>query len=198
MDRPNTTSFTRRYLPHWRVADRPYFVTFRLAATIPRVLFQEVETQRTMLRRADDDASRNLHRLMLEKLESHLDAPNPARDWLRKPQIARVVADSFAFAESEWHWRIPAYVIMPNHVHALLGGGDTATRDLSATLGSIKKFTARKANRILARKGRFWQPESFDHWCRTVDEEASVIDYIRNNPVKAGLVQSWRDWPWIK
>ena len=62
----------------------------------------------------------------------------------------------------------------------------------------IKGFSARKANKILGKRGPFWAPESFDHWCRTPEKEERVMRYIRNNPVKAGLVEKPELWPWVK
>jgi hypothetical protein len=45
------------------------------------------------------------------------------------------------------------------------------------------------ANRILGRTGSaFWQDESFDHWIRSVEELRYLIEYVKNNPCKAGLV----------
>jgi REP element-mobilizing transposase RayT len=198
MDRPPTVSFTRRNLPHWQVVGRPYFVTFRLKGSIPVSLYRDMMRQRTALDNAADVASRNLHRQQLRCLEAVLDVPDPAVAWLRDARLASVVIESLAFAETEWAWRIPAYVVMPNHVHVLLAGAEKAARTLPLTLASIKKFTAREANRILGRNGAFWQEESFDHWCRDVGKEEACIDYIHENPVKARLVSDWHDWPWIR
>jgi putative transposase len=60
----------------------------------------------------------------------------------------------------------------------------------------FKGRTALVANRILGRTGEFWQSEWFDHWTRDDTETARVTAYIRQNPVKAGLVRQWQDWPW--
>ncbi len=62
--------------------------------------------------------------------------------------------------------------------------------------GSIKKYTARRINKILHRSGPFWMDESYDHVIRTADELERTIQYVLNNPVKAGLVASWEEWPW--
>jgi REP element-mobilizing transposase RayT len=40
-----------------------------------------------------------------------------------------------------------------------------------------------------------WQSESYDHIVRDEDEFYRIINYIINNPVKAGLVENWQDWP---
>ena len=59
---------------------------------------------------------------------------------------------------------------------------------------SIKSYTAHEANKILGRSGQFWQPESFDRYIRNQKHFLSVIRYIENNPVKAGLCLRPEDW----
>jgi REP element-mobilizing transposase RayT len=86
-----------------------------------------------------------------------------------------------------------AWAIMPNHVHAIL----KPRIELSAVMRWLKGRTARKANRILGRTGApFWQDESFDHWIRSDQELCALIEYVEQNPVKAGLVLAAEQWPW--
>ncbi len=59
----------------------------------------------------------------------------------------------------------------------------------------IKGRSARSANRILQRSGRFWQDESYDHFVRDEHELENIIRYILYNPVVAGLAKNWQDWP---
>lgn len=68
------------------------------------------------------------------------------------------------------------------------------TPALTKTLKSLKSFTALKANKILNRKGSFWQAESFDRVIRNADELESTIKYVLNNPVKANLIKQWQNW----
>jgi len=65
---------------------------------------------------------------------------------------------------------------------------------LSAIMQSLKGYTARKANILLNRTGNFWQDESYDHEARDEEELDRIVKYVLNNPVKAGLVENWRDW----
>ena len=59
-----------------------------------------------------------------------------------------------------------------------------------------KGYTAHKANRLLGRKGAFWQQESYDHVVRDANEWQRIVTYVLNNPVKAGLVDRWEKWQW--
>jgi REP element-mobilizing transposase RayT len=61
---------------------------------------------------------------------------------------------------------------------------------------SLKGYTARQANLHLRRTGQFWEEESYDHEVRDGAEFGRIVRYILNNPVKAGLVQHWSEWPW--
>jgi len=61
---------------------------------------------------------------------------------------------------------------------------------------SLKGYTARKANRLLNRTGEFWAHESYDHFVRNAAEWERIEAYILNNPVKAKLIDDWREWKW--
>lgn len=61
---------------------------------------------------------------------------------------------------------------------------------------SLKRHTARQANIVLGREGGFWQDESYDHVIRDNEEFLRIIHYVLENPVKAGLVSRWDEWPW--
>jgi REP element-mobilizing transposase RayT len=100
--------------------------------------------------------------------------------------------------EALWHgygerYLLHAYVIMPDHVHLLLQ--PVAEWALAKILQGLKGFTARQINRLLGRKGEFWQDESFDHLVRNEEDWFDKFDYIHNNPVKAGLVERPQDYP---
>ena len=88
---------------------------------------------------------------------------------------------------------------MPNHVHLVctsLLQEDGTWRPLYRILQSLKRHTARRANEILDRRGSFWQAESYDHVARDSAELERIVQYVIDNPVKAGLVSEWESWPW--
>ena len=63
-------------------------------------------------------------------------------------------------------------------------------------LGPLKGFTAHRSNQFLARHGRFWQDESYDHLVRDDREFQKVRRYIEQNPVQAGLAASPEEFAW--
>ena len=73
---------------------------------------------------------------------------------------------------------------------------DSKDPPLDVIMHSLKSYTANEANKILQRSGAFWETESYDHVIRNDAEYHRVKAYVLNNPVKAGLVADWREWPW--
>ena len=107
-------------------------------------------------------------------------------------RIAELVAGSLHHRDGQVY-RLAAFCIMPNHLHLVivpLPKEDGVLHSLPAIMHSLKRYTARQANLLLGREGAFWQDESYDHVVRSEAEARRIIEYVLNNPVKAGLVQS--------
>jgi REP element-mobilizing transposase RayT len=113
---------------------------------------------------------------------------------LQDSRVARVVVDALLYGETvRRFYELHAWVVMPNHIHALF----KPHAEMPSVMRWLKGRTSRVANRILGRTGRpFWQDESFDHWVRSTEELEDLIEYVENNPVKAGLVPAKEQWRW--
>ena len=162
-------AFTRRHLPHWIPEETAVFVTWRLAGSLPR----------------------QAGALAVE------DRPDPAGTgptWLKDSRVACMVVNALLHGETvRRFYQLHAWVVMPNHVHAIFQP-HTA---LPTIMRWLKGRTSRVANQILGRTGTpFWQDESFDHWVRSGEELRYLIEYVENNPLKAGLVEAKEQWPW--
>ncbi|GAB3525355.1 hypothetical protein GCM10027442_54710 [Emticicia fontis] len=83
---------------------------------------------------------------------------------------------------------------MSNHVHLLFWLNED--RALYGVMHSLKRYIANKANQLLDREGAFWARESYDRAVRNNQELKRIIHYILMNPVKAGVVKNWEDYPW--
>ena len=113
--------------------------------------------------------------------------------WLADPQVAQVVSEEILRAQQEGRIEdLAAWVVMPNHVHVLL----KPREELLPVLTGMKGASARRANLLLNRQGRFWQQESFDRWIRDGREFDRFRYYIEHNPVSARLVEKPADWRW--
>jgi REP element-mobilizing transposase RayT len=171
----------RGYLPHRDAPDLVQFVTFRLADSFPAEMRGEWEA----LVKVEDDLERR------RLLEAYLDKGR-GDCHLRNPAIAELVDSAFRFYHGRY-FGLEAWVIMPNHVHALLAIGGTP---LAKALRFLKGYTAREANKLLGRRGEFWAEDSWDTYMRDHEHEMRTRRYIESNPVKAGLVAKAVDWPW--
>jgi len=116
---------------------------------------------------------------------------------LTVPQIARIIVDALQFRHEE-RYLLHDWVIMPTHVHLILCPEMTGDGfySLSKIIGGMKGWTAREINRVIGRRGAFWQDESFDRVIRSDAECRKRAFYIWMNPVQAGLVDHPRKWPW--
>ena len=197
-------SIYRRNLPHIQPLNTALFLTFRLAGSVPKEVLGRMLDEKLVLEKAlknDSTTSqsrfRELARRHFAMLESWLDKAAIGPTWLADKRIAGIVAEALHHRDGK-RFRLDAYSIMPNHVHSVfapLTQTDTP-ESLSSIMHSLKRNTARRANQLLDRSGAFWEHESFDHYVRNRAEWLRIVKYVLENPVKAGLVHKWEDWPW--
>ena len=93
-----------------------------------------------------------------------------------------------------------AVVVMPDHVHLLLTPlrkSDGWPYPLVDILQCLKSTTAHRINKLLPRKGPVWQDESLDHVLRSDESLKEKCEYIRQNPVRRGLVKRPEDYRWL-
>jgi len=201
--------FRRRNLPHWEIAGATYFVTFRLAGSLPATVAEEWREEREELRRGREGgpagAMRSkaeqirLARLSHAKFDAQLDGACYGPKHLSDPRFATLVADALQFYHRS-RYELFAYVVMPNHVHLVLRPSLKSDSHLSWGLDeimrSIKGYTGKKANELLGAHGEFWQREYYDHMVRSEEEWCYYVNYTHENPVSAGLSERAEDWQW--
>lgn len=218
--------FYRRKLPHIHSPGATLFVTFRLKGSVPKSIIQRWKAEKTqieaiVMRKQDqskndglqsDESLKQFYRRWFALYEEILHKEISGPVWLKDPAIAKRVEDSFHHLNHQ-SYKLHAYCIMSNHAHLLstpllnersLTESSRSNRPIfisehppiSAIMQSIKGYSAREANRILGRKGQFWEPESYDHQVRNAEEFWRIVRYILDNPVKARIVGHWKDWPY--
>jgi REP element-mobilizing transposase RayT len=84
---------------------------------------------------------------------------------------------------------------MPDHVHFFCSPIQEAS-SLSTFVGKWKEWTAKLGHRQLGMPRLLWQAEFFDHVLRSEENYEEKWNYVRNNPVRAGLVESGENWPY--
>ncbi len=211
-------TFFQRHLPHYHLPDATYFITLRLAgslllAVVTRLQEELEEEQRRLERRFSGEAlgqaryeAQKRHFGRVDRLLHHaLHGPQ----WLARPECAHIVMHTLHALTPE-HYHLHAFCLMSNHAHLLMdqqGIPDPPRRHdgkrytaLSRAMRLLKGQSAALCNQALGRRGAFWQHESYDHVVRDEGEFDRVLAYIINNPVKAGLVTDWQDWPytWVR
>lgn len=174
--------YSRGYLPHFDVGEIPQFLTYRLADSLP---------QKVLIKWREELENGEIDETDFRKrFEYYLDQ-GYGECFLKNRKVASVVRENLFYFDGK-KYKLYAWVIMPNHLHLLLTPKDGFS--LSEIVHSCKSYTANEANRILGRSGKFWFPEPFDRYIRDYKHFESTIDYIENNPVKAGLCKDFREY----
>ncbi len=94
-------------------------------------------------------------------------------------------------------WLIGRYVIMPDHVHFFCAEDPSGeARDLSTFIKRWKEWTSKALISKRSVSAPVWQKGFFDHILRRDESYAEKWYYVRENPVRAGLVERWEDWPY--
>jgi REP element-mobilizing transposase RayT len=124
-------------------------------------------------------------------VDAALDTGHGGRD-LENAVVADLIQRALLTFDAERYYLI-AWVVMPNHVHALLQM--VLGYSLERIAHSLKSYMAKQANNVLGRTGAFWAPEYFDRFMRNDEHLARTAAYIEANPVKAGLCENVPDWP---
>lgn len=180
-------------------------MTYRLADALPLAVVREFEYEREQwfryrgvaiakLKNGELDWGqalgklstidrRSYERSMAAKLNQYLDV-GYGSCILRRPDVRTIVAESLEFFHDNRVWT-GDYVVMPNHVHALMRPRTEHT--LERILQSLKGFTAKRINDLLNTEGKVWMRESYDHIVRDFEQLVAYQNYIRANPEKAKL-----------
>ncbi len=139
-----------------------------------------------LAREKDEDKQIELYK----RTEKYLDQ-GYGKCYLKTEEIAAQIQESLLHFHTI-RYKLIAWVIMPYHIHFLLKPINNYS--LSEIMRKFKSFTAHEVNKIIGRKGQFWQEDYFDRYIRNYEHYIKTIDYIENNPVKAGLCEKRSDW----
>jgi REP element-mobilizing transposase RayT len=119
--------------------------------------------------------------------------------WILPESLRSIVLDCCLHDNGE-KFDLRAAVVMPDHVHMIftpLINRAMEVCSLAEIMDAVKGTSAHKINKAIGRKGRVWQPESFDHVVRSSESLDAKIQYLMENPVRRGLVAKWTDYRWL-
>ena len=179
---PRETPFarikTRGEFPHLYKDGGFYFVTFRLA--------DAVRFNREAPALSDDPTP--------EQVAVASETPLTLGSCvLKEPPFAELVQNALRHFEGQ-RYLLVSWCVMPNHVHVIFA--PLPGHSPSDILQSWKGFTARRANQMLGKSGAFWERESFDHLVRSSTSLDWFVEYVHDNPVKAGFCANPSAWPY--
>jgi REP element-mobilizing transposase RayT len=171
----------RGYLPHRDSPGLTQFITYHLADAFPTELLGEWEA----LLKIEENRERR------KKLEEYLDKGR-GKGWLRQSQVADL-CDAKIRAFDGVDYELKAWCLMPNHVHVLV---TVTSVPMAEFVKEWKGGSAVECNKLLRCRGAFWAEDYWDTYMRDEEQERRCVRYIENNPVKARLVATAKDWRW--
>lgn len=192
---------SRGFLPHYDDGHAIQTITYRLADSLPAHVLAQLEELAF-----DDDKRRHA-------IEQYLDVGHGSCV-LRHALNAEAVLNTWMHANGAQYW-LHAWVVMPNHVHVIaepiaghaIGEIVGAWKSVSArtilardasreSINSAGSAAAPGCNVTCSKKHHLWQADYFDRFIRNERHYHAAVEYIHQNPVKAGLVVKAEDWPW--
>jgi REP element-mobilizing transposase RayT len=176
---------TKNRLPHWEQDGCSYFITFRLADSLPKRLLDEwKEERRIWLEQHPEpwgvEIEQAYHQRFSAARERWLDAGHG--DCVLKRSLARQV---FVSCLKQQDCEVWSCVVMPNHVHLLLSL--SADVELSVLMQRLKGGSSFEINQSIGRSGALWARDYFDRLIRDQNHFFKCARYIRRNPLKSNL-----------
>lgn len=190
-------------LPHWRQQGATYFSTFRLGDSIPKLVFETWELEKTewlenrgvsiekLKRRAitlndvPEELRSDFEKRFNRKLQNFLDEGR-GLCVLKDASVRNIMVTHLEIANA----LVGDFVIMPNHVHLLISSNGDSSDSIGKVMQKLKGASSREINEYLERRGKLWQKDSFDHLVRSSKQLGFFQSYIAENPIRAGLTES--------
>ena len=178
--RPHRGWHERGYLPHFDDGAVVQTITFRLADSLPRAVYESIAA-----------ASSN-YIDQWTQLEDIIDRGRGSC-LLSAMQNASIVREAL-FHFDGVRYLLLKWVVMPNHVHVMIEQCNGFPLD--GIIHSWKSFTAKAINSLENRCGRLWAADYFDRYIRDSEHYRNAACYIEDNPVKAKLATKPEYWPY--
>lgn len=180
--------FTQNRLGHWHQDDTWIFVTFRVADSLPRALWEQWRREIRSIPHQPTLGTNEYPPAIfaqegLNRLEGHLDRGYGSCP-LRDPKARKALVGVLRLGHGI-RYRLGEFVLMPNHVHVLFQ--PSKEHGLAKTMLDWKGWGTKRINGVLNRQGRLWQKDYWDRVVRGLDHLERIRNYIGENPAKAGL-----------
>ncbi len=195
------------FLPHIHPKYSKFFITFNLYNNKIIKFYDNLKKQRTIELDKPKIKESVIYTANVKKkyfgiFDDFLNTLNSPENYLSNHNNAQIVVSKLEKYDKQYY-NLLAYCIMPNHVHIII---DTTVQipvnediayefvRVSKIMQYLKGGSAREINMQLKKTGQLWQRDYYDHFIRNQKEFDNIVNYIKQNPVKAGLVNKWTDW----
>lgn len=168
---------SRGFLPHFDSPERIQHLVFRTKDSLPSAVLAALPS--------DSRAKRRIVASWLDRGEGTA--------ILLSAAVANIVQQTLLHFDGA-RYRLMAWCIMPNHVHAVMEPLDGFP--VGSTVRGWKAISAASINRLNETSGPVWARDYFDRYARSESDLERIIGYVEHNPVAAGLVATAREWPW--
>ena len=182
--------YTSRKLPHFDSPDAIQFLTFRLADSLPADVLRSLKTAVDLLAKNDQPNA------MRARIEKYLDRGYGCC-LLAHPSMAATLQQAFKFYAGK-RYQLIAWCIMPNHVHVLIKPACPLSRIAQGWKTYSARWALQNAEKLQLQlpAGGFWMRGYWDRYIRNEAHLHAAVDYIHQNPVKAGLCPRAESWMW--
>ena len=187
---------SRGRLPHWEKEAGLYFLTFHLADSLPKEVLRKIAERHEFLAEAKRIGARLLPEQKAQlveysrrRIEEYVDR-GCGSAILADPRIAGAMTAALRYWADK-RYRLLAWCVMPNHVHVVIRL--FSGHELGTIVKGWKHHVSKAVNHALGQSGKLWQREYYGHLIRDGEELKRAIQYVLENPAKAGL----KNWSWV-
>ncbi|MDP2174023.1 MAG: transposase [Candidatus Cloacimonadaceae bacterium] len=191
-------------LPHFLKQGQIISLTWRLAFTLPKPLLFHYQDLREMMKSWGNDLdsaqydSDQFIRIgdKLQEIDLYLGKCSLKGISLTETSTALILTTAFHYYNDRLY-ELHAYCVMSNHVHLMikpLKENSGMWHKTSEIVKKIKTYSAKEINKVMNHSGTLWAHEYFDRFIRSPKHYYHEVEYILDNPVKAGLVKDRSEW----
>lgn len=117
-----------------------------------------------------------------------------SRPYFLNEMIAKLLIDELDFRKRANEINLFCYCVMPDHLHILISLTDIYQKSLQNWVAAYKRYISKAAIELFDIKP-LWQKNFYEHIVRESESLLKISEYIINNPVRKGLVDEWRNYP---
>ncbi len=199
------------YLPHIYPEGATFFMTFRLADSLPQQIVTKLKDEYYARLKLYKSIEKDIEKIneyieelrseMFGKYDHQLDDKPYGDCYLKQEEVALILMNKIMSYDNQYYKLIKC-CIMPNHVHMLMDtsiqlDNNTPIVQVGKWMQLIKGGSSREINKFLSRSGTLWNEESYDHYVRNRDAYFRIKRYIENNPLKAKLSPKFLKEPFL-